>query len=46
MPNLLALTLYDDIRQVRDIRVDRRTASGRVGQLTIALAGPDGLNAR
>ena len=31
----------DEIRQVRDIRVDRRTASGRVDQLTIALAGPE-----
>ena len=31
----------DDIRQVRDIRVDRRTPSGRVDQLTIALAGPE-----
>ncbi len=31
----------DDIRQVRDIRVDRRTQSGRVDQLTIALAGPE-----
>jgi stage II sporulation protein D len=31
----------DEIRQVRDIRVDRRTRSGRVDQLTIALAGPE-----
>lgn len=31
----------DDIRQVRDIRVDRRTPSGRVDQLTIALSGPE-----
>jgi stage II sporulation protein D len=31
----------EDIRQVRDIRVDRRTGSGRVDQLTIALAGPE-----
>jgi stage II sporulation protein D len=31
----------DDVRHVRDIRVDRRTASGRVDQLTIALAGPE-----
>jgi stage II sporulation protein D len=31
----------DDIRQVRDVRVDRRTPSGRVDQLTIALSGPE-----
>ena len=31
----------DDIRQVRDVRVDRRTQSGRVDQLTIALSGPE-----
>jgi stage II sporulation protein D len=31
----------DDIRQVSDVRVDRRTRSGRVDQLTIALAGPE-----
>jgi stage II sporulation protein D len=31
----------DEIRQVRDVRVDRRTPSGRVDQLTIALAGPE-----
>jgi stage II sporulation protein D len=31
----------DDIRDVKDIRVARRTASGRVDELTIALGGPD-----
>jgi stage II sporulation protein D len=31
----------DEIRLVKDVRVDRRTGSGRVGQLTIATGGPD-----
>ena len=30
-----------DVRQVRDIRVARRTSSGRVDQLAIALGGPE-----
>jgi stage II sporulation protein D len=30
-----------DIRDVRDIRVSRRTSSGRVDQLAIALGGPE-----
>ena len=29
------------VRQVRDIRIAQRTASGRVGQLAIALEGPE-----
>jgi stage II sporulation protein D len=29
------------VREVRDVRVARRTPSGRVGQLAIALGGPD-----
>lgn len=31
----------DDVRQVRDVRIARRTASGRVDQLAIALGGPE-----
>jgi stage II sporulation protein D len=31
----------DAVREVRDIRVARRTASGRVDQLAIALSGPE-----
>ncbi|HEX2249814.1 MAG TPA: SpoIID/LytB domain-containing protein [Gemmatimonadales bacterium] len=29
------------VRQVKDIRIERRTASGRVAQLAIAIDGPD-----
>jgi stage II sporulation protein D len=31
----------EEVRQVRDVRVTRRTASGRVDQLAIALSGPE-----
>jgi stage II sporulation protein D len=31
----------EQVRQVKDVRVARRTASGRVGQLAITLGGPE-----
>lgn len=38
---LLAGVRSEQVRQVTDIRVARRTASGRVDQLAIALGGPE-----
>lgn len=40
LPSVSGLRV-DQIRQVSDVRIDRRTASGRVEQLTIGLAGPE-----
>ena len=31
----------EDVREISDVRVTRRTASGRVGQLAIGLGGPE-----
>jgi stage II sporulation protein D len=40
LPEVAGLRV-EDVRQVRDIRVARRSGSGRVDQLAIALGGPE-----